>query len=126
MLEWFDRSVCKRQPAKRSCEAKNQFDFQAASNTPYKKTAQTQNHSILHLGDCHGFKFNAIQSKRHFQAAVKRAARFVVALRAAVVGAAVELFVKQVVHAQAQVYIVVEAVARADAHQAVRFHRFAR
>ena len=72
------------------------------------------------------FKRNAIQSKRHFQAAVKRAAGFVIGLRAAVVGAAVELFVKQVVHAQAQVYIVVEAVARADAHQAVRFHRLPR
>ena len=85
MLEWFDCPVCKRQPAKRSCEAKNQFDFQAASNTPNKKTAQMQNHSILHLGDCHGFKFNAIQSKRHFQAAVKRAARFVIGLCAAVI-----------------------------------------
>ena len=65
------------------------------------------------------------QSKRHFQAAIKRAARFVVALRAAVVGAAIQFFVKQIVHAQAQVYMVVEAIACADAHQTIRFHRFA-
>ena len=71
-------------------------------------------------------RFISTQSKRHFQAAIEGAARFVVALRAAVVGAAIQFFVKQVVHAQAQVYMAVEAIARADAHQAVRFHRFAR
>ena len=59
---------------------------------------------------------NAIQSKRHFQAAVERATGFVVALRAAVIAAAIQFFVKQIVHAQAQVHIFVEAVARADAH----------
>ena len=57
--------------------------------------------------------------EREFQAAVVGAAGFVVALRAAVVVAAVEPFVEQVVDAEAGVEVFVEAVARTDADQSV-------
>ena len=71
-----------------------------------------------------GSLLSAKRLERKFQAAIEGAAGFVVRRGAAVIGAAVQAFVKQIVDAQAHIQVFIETVTGADADQTVGFDFF--